>query len=337
MKALVWTAPETMAIQESEKPTLKSDEVLIKVDAVGICGSEIEGYLGHNSLRVPPLVMGHEFSGVVVEAPNAEELMGKRVIVNPLISCGKCNRCRKGLENLCDNRQILGIHRPGSFGEYVAAPVSSVLEIPESLNSYAASLTEPLACSLRATRRAMASHPFANVLVYGAGTIGLLSALVAKILGAESVIILDLNAERLKTVQEAGIEHVIQSNKENVEQRVNEITGAKGIDVVIDAAGFLPTRKQAMDIVNPGGVIMNIGLGIDETPLPINVQIRSEFTTLGSFCYTKQDFFDALQLLINEKITEKVWSEIRPIEEGQNAFDDLVNGRVIKSKIFLHF
>jgi threonine dehydrogenase-like Zn-dependent dehydrogenase len=337
MKALVWTKAETMIIQEVEKPAPNVDEVLIKVDAVGICGSEIEGFLGHNSLRVPPLVMGHEFSGVVVESPSETDLQGKRVVVNPLISCGKCNRCRKGLENLCDNRQIIGIHRPGAFGEYAAVPVSQVLQIPDHLNPCAASLTEPLACSLRATRRAMEAHPFANVLVYGAGTIGLLSAFMAKILGAENVIVLDLNAERLKTVQEAGIEHVIQSNKENVEQRVKEITGTKGIDVIIDAAGFLPTRKQAIQLINPGGVVMNIGLGIDETPILINQTIRSEITLLGSFCYTNQDFYDALQLLINGKISEEVWSEIRTIEEGHQAFTDLVNGNVTKSKIFLHF
>jgi 2-desacetyl-2-hydroxyethyl bacteriochlorophyllide A dehydrogenase len=337
MKALVWTNPNEMLIQEVEKPSAQNGEVVIKVDAVGICGSEIEGFLGHNSLRVPPLVMGHEFSGVVVESNDSEDLVGKRVVVNPLINCGKCNRCRQGLENLCDNRQILGIHRPGAFGEYVAVPSSAVVPIPEQLNSYAASLTEPLACSLRATRRAMSEKPFANVLVYGAGTIGLLSAFIAKILGAENVIVMDLNEERLKTVQEAGVEHVIQSNKENVAERVTEITGEKGVDVIIDAAGFIPTRQEAVQIVNPGGVIMNIGLGIDETPIPINQTIRSEITQLGSFCYTKQDFYDALQLLISGKINESIWSEVRTIEEGHQSFEDLVNGKVIKSKIFLHF
>lgn len=337
MKALIWTEPNKMEIQEVSIPALQKDEVLIKVDVVGICGSEIEGFLGHNSLRVPPLIMGHEFSGVVENTDGSPDLMGKRVVVNPLISCGKCNRCRKGLENLCDNRSILGIHRPGAFGEYVSVPSSAVLPIPDHLNSFAASLTEPLACSLRATKRAMANHPFANVVVYGAGTIGLLSAFVAKILGAENVIVLDLNQERLNTIQESGIAHVIQSNKENVEERVKEITGQKGLDIIIDAAGFVPTRQQAIKIINPGGVIMNIGLGVDETPIPINQTIRSEITELGSFCYTKQDFYEALQLLVNEQISEKIWSEVRPIESGHQSFVDLVSGNVVKSKIFLQF
>ncbi len=333
----MWTEPNKMEIQEVSIPDLQKDEVLIKVDVVGICGSEIEGFLGHNSLRVPPLIMGHEFSGVVENTDGSPDLIGKRVVVNPLISCGKCNRCLKGLENLCDNRSILGIHRPGAFGEYVSVPSSAVLPIPDHLNSFAASLTEPLACSLRATKRAMANHPFANVVVYGAGTIGLLSAFVAKILGAENVIVLDLNQERLNTIQESGIAHVIQSNKENVEERVKEIAGQKGVDIIIDAAGFVPTRQQAIKIINPGGVIMNIGLGVDETPIPINQTIRSEITELGSFCYTKQDFYEALQLLVNGQISEKVWSEVRPIENGHQSFVDLVSGNVVKSKIFLQF
>lgn len=338
MKTLVWTGPNTMVIEQREVPSIKTHEVLIQVDAVGICGSEIEGFLGHNSLRKPPLVMGHEFSGTIVQlGEHVNDLStGSKVVVNPLISCGTCDRCRRGFENLCDTRQIIGIHRSGALAEYVTVPASSVNVVPTSLGSFRASLAEPLACSLRAARRALSSHPFANVMIYGAGTIGLLSAFVSKILGANKVIVLDLNEERLKTVKNAGIEYVINSKTEDVPTNIQSITGGKGIDVIIDAAGFLPTRTEAFDLVNPGGVIMNIGLGINETPLPINNQIRSEITVLGSFCYAKQDFQDAIQLLVEGKISEEGWSEIRPLEAGQDAFGELVAGKVAKSKIFLH-
>ncbi|WCK53228.1 alcohol dehydrogenase catalytic domain-containing protein [Aneurinibacillus sp. Ricciae_BoGa-3] len=338
MKALVWTAPSTMEIQQRDIPVIKPEEVLIQVEAVGICGSEIEGFLGHNSLRKPPLIMGHEFCGRIVElGENVSHCeIGNKVVVNPLISCGVCDRCRRGTENLCDSRAIIGIHRSGSFAEYVAVPASSVHTVPESISAYRAALAEPLACCLRAARRAAALHPFANVLIYGAGAIGLLSGLVSKILGANKVIMLDLNDERLATAQAAGIEFAVNSNNQDVPARVKEITADKGIDVIIDAAGFLPTRTQAFELVNPDGVIMNIGLGIDETPLRINHLIRSEITVLGSFCYTKQDFHDALELLIAGKISEEGWSEIRSIEEGQLAFHELVAGQVGKSKIFLN-
>ncbi|MDG5786741.1 alcohol dehydrogenase catalytic domain-containing protein [Evansella sp. AB-P1] len=337
MKTLVWTGAETMKVEQQERPVVQANEVIIQVDVVGICGSEIEGYLGHNSLRVPPLVMGHEFCGRIVDKGREVSSIeiGSKVVVNPLLNCGTCDRCRRGLENLCDERKIIGIHRSGAFAEYVAVPASSVVVVSENLDSFSASLAEPLACCLRAVRRAMTLHPFSNVLIYGAGAIGLLSGFVAQILGANKVIIVDINDERLKTVQNVGFHDVINTKMEDLDNKLKNITGEKGVDVVIDAAGFLPTRSQAMNVVNPGGVIMNVGLGIDETPLPINQQIRSETMILGSFCYTKQDFYDAVQLLEEGKINRDGWSEIRPLENGQQAFSELVNGEIEKSKIFL--
>ncbi|MBA4493356.1 zinc-binding dehydrogenase [Paenactinomyces guangxiensis] len=337
MKTLVWTGPNTMKVEQQDIPSVQQGEVLIMVETVGICGSEIEGFLGHNSLRKPPLVMGHEFCGRIAKLGEdaGSFSIGSKVVVNPLIHCGQCDRCRRGVENLCDNREIIGIHRPGAFAEYVVVPASSVTVVPEDLNSNRASLAEPLACCLRAVRRVLSIYPFANVLIYGAGAIGLLSGLVAKILGANKVIILDLNNERLKTVQQAGIDFVINPKTEDVPARISKIAGEKGIDVIIDAAGFLPTRTQAFELINPGGVIMNIGLGIDETPLRINHLIRSEITVLGSFCYTRQDFHDAVQLLVDGKISEEGWSETRPLEAGQDAFSEIVAGKATESKIFL--
>jgi len=337
MKTLLWTKAQVMEMQELEKPEVKSDEVLVKVEAAGVCGSEIEGYLGHNSLRVPPLVMGHEFAGTIAEVGSAVNnlALNDRVVVNPLISCGNCGSCRKGYENLCETRQIIGIHRPGGFAEYVAVPASCIWRIPESLDFVTASLTEPLACSLRATKRAMAANPFANVVVYGAGAIGLLSALVAQMMGASNVIIFDINEKRLETVKNSGIEHALLSNDPDLKNKLAEIVGERGVDVIIDAAGFVPTRLQAIELINNGGTIMNIGLGVDETPIPVNVQIRREITFLASFCYTKQDFYEALEVLKSGKIKHDIWSEIRTLEEGDHAFQDLINNRVTNSKIFM--
>ncbi|OXS58854.1 galactitol-1-phosphate 5-dehydrogenase [Cohnella sp. CIP 111063] len=339
MQALVWTAAENMEYTASlDKPVPGENEVLIRVEAVGICGSEIEGYLGHNSLRVPPLVMGHEFCGRIVELGSraAGFGVGQKAVVNPLSYCGACAACRKGNTQLCAVRRIVGIHRPGAFGEYVAVPASNVIPVPESLDPFRAALAEPLACSLRATRRAMQRHSFANVVVFGAGGIGILCAKTAKLLGAERVIVLDTQDERLDMAAKvAAADVTINPRSADIREEIGRLAGEKGVDVVIDAAGFQPTRSAAMSIVNAGGTIMNIGLGIDDTVLPINAQIRGEVELLGSFCYNEQDFRDAVDLLINGSVTEEGWTEIRPLSTGGDAFRDLVGGRVKSGKIIL--
>ncbi|MDG0814557.1 zinc-dependent alcohol dehydrogenase [Cohnella rhizosphaerae] len=338
MKALVWTAPEKMEYMDVPKPEPAEDEVLIKVETVGICGSEIEGYLGHNSLRVPPLVMGHEFCGRIESwgARAGRYAAGTKVVVNPLISCGDCAACRKGQNQLCASRRIVGIHRPGAFAEWVAVPVSCVVPVSESLDASRAALAEPLACSLRAARRSMVRHFAPNVLVFGAGGIGLLCAKVARLLGASRVIVADTQYDRLKIALDTGAaDRAVHPSDGDLRRFVSEATGGDGADVVIDAAGFQPTRAQAMAIVNPGGTIMNIGLGIDETQLAINHQIRSEIEVLGSFCYAPQDFRDAVRLLEEGRVTEEGWTDRLSVAEGGRAFEDLVRGRVRQGKLFL--
>ncbi len=337
MKALVWNAAEQMDWEERDRPAPQGNEALIRIEAVGICGSEIEGYLGHNSLRKPPLIMGHEFCGIVEEVGDVknESWVNKKIVVNPLLFCGQCDRCKKGLTQLCEQRKIIGIHQPGAFADWAVAPVEALVEVPVGLNSVRAALAEPLACSLRATRRAMERHPFANVVVFGAGGIGLLCAMTAKLLGAAKVMIVDTNPERLKMCKSIGLTHTAHAREDRLEERTRETFGSKGVDVVIDAAGFQPTREAAVKLLNASETLMNIGLGIDETLLPINYTIRQEIEILGSFCYSRQDFQDAVDLLIAGKITETGWTEIRPLAEGFQAFAHLVAGEVTSGKIVL--
>lgn len=337
MKALVWSAAEEMIWEDRERPIPEDGELLVRIEAVGICGSEIEGYLGHNSLRKPPLIMGHEFCGIIEQVGNKENdvLIGRKIVVNPLIFCGQCDRCRQGSTQLCESRKIIGIHMPGAFARWAIVPVAAAIEVPESMNSFRAALAEPLACSLRATRRAMDRHAFANVVVIGAGGIGLLCAKIAKLLGASKVMIVDTNPERLKMCRAIGMEETANAREDNLEERTKQTFGSKGIDVVIDAAGFQTTRESAIKLLNPGGTFMNIGLGIEETVLPINYLIRHEIELLGSFCYSRQDFQDAVDLLVAGRITETGWTEIRSLADGYEAFAQLVAGKVTNGKILM--
>jgi len=337
MKALVWNAAGRMDWEDRERPNPLPNEALVRIEVVGICGSELEGYMGHNSLRKPPLIMGHEFCAIVEQVGDEDHaaLIGQKIVVNPLLSCGECAGCRKGLPQLCKSRRIIGIHHPGAFAEWTVVPVDAIVVVPESVSSYRAALAEPLACSLRATRRAMQRHTLPNVVIFGAGGIGLLCAKTAVLLGASQVMIVDTNEERLSMCRSIGIEETVSALDGNLEERAKQVFGDKGIDVVIDAAGFQPTRETAMKLLNGGGTFMNIGLGIDETVLPINQLIRSEIEILGSFCYTPDDFHHAVELLTSGKITEEGWTEIRPLAEGDKAFADLVAGKVTSGKILL--
>lgn len=338
MRALIWTAAERMELREAvEAPVPAPGEVSIAVEVVGICGSELEGYLGHNSLRVPPLTMGHEFCGRIERLGGAvtDLRIGQKVVVNPLLHCGQCVSCRKGMTQLCAKRQIVGIHRPGAFAQSVVVPRSAVVQVPDGISAYRAALSEPLACSLRAARRALSGHAFANAIVIGAGGIGLLCGMVARLLGASAVAIADTNTERLHVAASVGFTRTVNPKMTDLQAYAKAEFGDKGVDVVIDAAGFQPTREAAMALLNPGGTFMNIGLGIDHTMLPINQLIRSEIQLLGSFCYTAQDFADAVDLLIGERITEEGWTEVRPLSAGAEAFAELAAGRVSRGKIFL--
>jgi threonine dehydrogenase-like Zn-dependent dehydrogenase len=337
MKALIWTAPQQMDYLDVETPELLPGEALLRVQSVGICGSEIEGYLGHNSLRVPPLVMGHEFCGTVEQVGDgvSPDWLEQKVVVNPLLYCGNCPSCRKGLTNLCQSRRIIGIHRPGGFAEWVAVPAKSLVAVPSEMKTERAALAEPLACSLRATRRAMLRHPFANVLVFGAGGIGLLCAKIAKLLGASTVIVADTNAERLNVALRNGADRIVNPKEDGMPSLIQSFAGDKGIDVVIDAAGFQQTREISLELINPGGTFMNIGLGIDVTDLRINHLIRSEIEILGSFCYTDQDFQDAMNLLSAGTVTGNGWTEKRSLRDGWQAFAELTAGKVLSGKIIL--
>src|SRR5690349_3989607 len=203
MEALVWLGPGEMEIQRTVAPELAPGEVLIAVHVAGICGSELSGYLGQNSLRVPPLVMGHEAAGEVVEitegtfADGSPVGVGTRVTFNPLISCGDCDRCCIGLTHLCRQRQLVGAHRAGAFAQFVAVPAVQCYPLPADFSDTVSSLTEPLACSLRAVKQTQA-RPEQSLLILGAGPIGLFALIAARAEGLQRIYVSDLSESRLE-------------------------------------------------------------------------------------------------------------------------------------------
>jgi threonine dehydrogenase-like Zn-dependent dehydrogenase len=340
MQALVWLGPRDMVQRAEPVPKPAEGEVLISVGAVGICGSELSGFLGHNSLRVPPLIMGHECAGHVVQATGGTfatgevATVGARVMVNPLVVCGTCDRCLAGRSNLCRRRQLVGAHRPGAFAQYVAVPARQCYPLPESLSLVAGSLAEPLACSIRAVALT-GVKPGERLLILGAGPIGLCTVAAARARGVEQILVSDVAPQRLEIAQRWGARGVINAREQDVVTFVQERYPG-GVDRVIDAVGATPVRTQAIQAVVPGGRVVFIGLHDEESVLPANYIIRQEITVTGTFAYTDNDFAEALDLLIRGVVRPNAdWLEERSLGDGPAAFAELVDGKAKAAKIVL--
>jgi len=316
-----------MNMRQVPMPVLQPDEVLIRVAYSGICGSELSGYEGKNSLRKPPLIMGHEFSGhieAIGAAVDRPELsVGAAVTANPLMSCRQCRYCLSGKQQLCPKRKLLGAHVPGSNAELVAIRADALFVIPPEMSLATAALAEPAACAIHAAALAMPA-PDEQGLVVGAGPIGLLVIQALADRGMNRIFCIDLNAERLAMAEKLG---AVPGTFESL--------ASEPVDVVVDAVGASTTRQGCARVVRSGGRIVWIGLHEPDTSLPVNDFIRREITTRGSFAYTPIDFEDALQALAQERIAlEDEWTQIEPLENGTACYEKLLHGAPV-SKIWL--
>ncbi|MEE2773700.1 MAG: alcohol dehydrogenase catalytic domain-containing protein [Pseudomonadota bacterium] len=327
MKALVYTGDKTLDYKVVPEPNRKKEDVLIKIDSVGICGSDIHAFLGHDERRPPPLILGHEASGFIVEGEN----VGQRVTINPLVSCGTCWACKKGKTNLCSNRELISIPpRDGAFAEYLAVPYENVLKVPDSVNIRNAALTEPLACGWHAVKLGMLSLDTelskSKCLVVGGGAIGVGVSLALKAHGVSNRTILEKNPIRQKSLRQnfSGDTEIIAS-----------IEGFAEYDFVIDAVGYPMTRQISSEFCRPGGVIAHIGLGNGAGGLDIRRMTLQEITFFGTYAFTKQDFLETAEAIFLGKMGDFEWVEERAIKDGERAFQDICDSKVSASKILL--
>ncbi|MEH6451860.1 MAG: alcohol dehydrogenase catalytic domain-containing protein [Psychromonas sp.] len=329
MKALVYTDKETIIFRDEPKPVPAENEALVKITSVGICGSDMHAYHGHDPRRVPPLILGHEACGIV----ESGQFKGQRVVLNPLLSCGKCHDCLTGRANLCVSRTAIGLKRPGAFAQYTTIPESNLIVIPEDMPTEFAALAEPAATAVHAVALAeKAVHrPLSEnrVLVIGAGSIGLLCALLLKNKGCRNIVLSDTNSLRLDTAVKAGI-----NNTHNPVS--NETLGENNFDLVIDAVGCAPTRNTAVQAVSQGGVILHVGLQDSLGTFDVRKVTLQEITFIGAFSYTQTDIIAAVDALYSGALGDLNWIEHRNLSEGAAAFDDLNNGRTAAAKIILN-
>ncbi len=326
MKALVYTAERKVEIEDRPRIAPGPGEVEIAIELAGICGSDVSGFLGHSARRKPRLVLGHELVGRLSN--------GQRVVANPLISCQHCTACLSGAQNLCSSWRLLGMDQlSGSFAEFVSLPEMQVYEIPEFLPSTRAILTEPLANIVHLFRIAH-PDPFFRLAIVGAGTMGALALSVSRLIGASETVMLDVNQQRLNNALTLGATAAVNTAAEDGVAKAGELAG-HGFDLVLDASGISAARQMAFDLCRPGGQVVLLGMGHQRSEVDFVTSIRKEHRITMSFAYTPADFERALALLIAGKIDLKNYTASYPLEQGQEAFEELTLKPSSKLKIVL--
>lgn len=337
MKAIVWNGPEEMTVEEVPEPSLAPGMVILRPEATGICGSEVEGYLGKMGNRTPPLVMGHEFAGTVTEVGEGmdEGLVGRAVAVNPLSSDGTCRLCRAGHTNLCPDRALIGIHSPGGFADYVCAPAENVYPLPEGVGARTGALAEPLANGVHAARLGLAGDPVEHAVVIGAGTIGLMCLQAAVLDGIPGVSVVEPHEARREQALGLGARDAYVSGTE-AREALDEPTEGLGADLVIDAVGAEATRRMVIEeLLRPGGRAVMVGLHDDATTLGFHGVVRGQISVQGSYAYTAEDYEQALEWLVEGRAGIGELPPVLPLERGPGAFAELVRGPSSQIKVFL--
>ena len=326
MNALVYTAPHKVEYQTIDDLVIKNEnEQKVKVYATGICGSDLHAFIGHDARRVPPLVLGHEVFGEVIEG----SLKGKKVCVNPILSCLDCDYCNEGRDNLCPNRKMIGMNVSGGFADFIVAPQRNCVVVRDDLDYRLGALAEPLGTCYHAVdlikKTAFKSLESSKALVIGAGAIGVLSALMLRYTGCKDITIIDRNADRLTLLK--GLEHIHADTG---------VDNEKVFDVVVDAVGINPTRDLSLQVIKPGGVMMHVGLGGDKGEINMRQVTLEEISILGTYAYRHSDFEKSVSLLENYfNIDEMPWITTMSMKDGQQAFDDLISNKCSFAKVML--
>ncbi len=310
MKALVFLGPRRLEMQDVETPAPSENEVLLRVLATGICGSDVHGYLGTTGRRIPPMIMGHELCGSIESFGGGvtQYRRGERVVVQPVIFCGECSFCQQGLTNLCTKKRFLGVlDCNGSMAEYLSVPEKLLYPLPDSLDDSLGAMVEPLAVAYRAVSSVKRLIEGSRVVVVGAGTIGLLLLVLARLYGARSIVVSDVNEARLSLAEKLGVDVSVNAARNDPAASIREATGGKGADIAFEAVGMTATVQQAMSCLRPGGTCVWVGNSQKDIQIDMQASVTRELRVWGSYIYTHDEFGQALKVLLDKRI------DIRPI------------------------
>jgi L-iditol 2-dehydrogenase len=328
MRGAVLTEIYKFTLDSLSQPQPKPGEVLIKVNLTGICGSEVHAFKGNHPYRIPPVILGHELVGQIVEVtPEVKRLkVGDRVTVEPQISCKECNFCLKGDINLCNSKIVLGTKEwPGSFAEFITAPEFTVYKLPDSLSNEEGVMVEPLAVAVHAVKKSQLTFTDTCVIL-GAGTIGLMTLLCAKTAGATNIIITDTIDYNLNVAKKMGADYVFNVKKVNITDEIKKITGEEGADVVFITAGIPSVLNDSLQCVIKKGRVVPVALFDEAVPVEMFRIIGSELNISGTIMYNHDDFEDAIKLLAKKTV------DVNPVITHKLPIDDVQHGLELVDK-----
>ena len=291
MKAAVLKNWLDLELCDIPKPVPNDNEALIKVKLAGVCGSDITVYKGKHMTATVPTVLSHEILGTIESLPEGYDgkfKVGQRVLMNPIISCGECSACKRGLTWVCENLKLLGIHVDGGFAEYTKVAVDKLVALDEDIPDDVAILGEPFAVGQHVMVNSQV-QPGDKIFISGGATVGLYIAIFAKAAGAERVIISEINEPRRQFVESMGIE-TINPTETDAMELMREVTGGGGFDIVYDTSGAASCVLQMPDLCRCGGKLLSLGLSGDAYQFIIGKVSFKEIKLIGNRLYSQEDF-----------------------------------------------
>jgi L-iditol 2-dehydrogenase len=341
MKSLLLSSYNNLEITEMPVPAVGDGEVLVRVEACGICGSDVHGYDGGSGRRIPPIVMGHEAAGTVASVGSGVSgfAAGDRVTFDSTVYCGECAFCKRGEVNLCDNRQVIGVscgdyRRHGAFAEYVSVPQRILYQLPAGIAFSEAAMLEAASVALHAVRVSEVKGG-ETALVIGAGMIGLLTLQAARAAGCASVLIADVDETRLSLAREVGADATLLGSGADLTAEVMKRTEGRGVDITYEAVGRNETVATAIDSTRKGGTITLIGNIRPEVTLPLQKVVSRQLRLQGS-CASAGEYPQAIELIAGGKIkVGPLITAVAPLEDGPQWFSRLHAGEPNLMKIIL--
>ena len=325
-RVAVVTSPGAIAVEEREIHAPAEDQVLVRVAECGLCGSDLKLYSGRHPTLQPPLLLGHEFHGTIEEAGGAFE-PGARVAVFPPTGCGRCHNCRRGEPHVCVSMSFVGGEHPGGLSDLVAVPAANVLPMDPGVPASRRVFVEPLAVGVHAAERA-AVRPDEEVLIIGAGPIGLFTALALRHSGVERILLADLAEDRLALARRLGAGDTVDTRAVALSDHVRDAVRPEGVDVAFDCVGGQATAADALALTRKGGRAVLVGIMPADLRLDGVVLQRGERALVGVQMYTRGDFATAMEILAAGALPESEDLIRRyPLDDVAAAFADLEGGR----------